>query len=460
MELTLFSQLAEHGALGSGQPAIEHAALLRRWRELLTQVQYTSTQIERSMSAIRAASEALGPTRRWSEARLRRYEQHRHPMPQRRKALSDRQPARATRASIEALAVRRFYRFTRMPEKKSLLMELVGALMRRQRVGKANTAASCAQLRDKIFLFDDDQGSFFDASMITFDAYGTRRVASSIALSTLRKDHIAVRTFNSFIFDPANGFIERIRAVTGRDPFYVCTAENSLIHASSARIGEISRELRDDELETLFGDVERRMERKRFRKEYWTFWRDHAMYGFMLATGARCSCLGNARLHDLEPAYSEVAAFSPYEHITFYGKGMAGAGGAKPRIVPAIGLFASGWVELRRYIEIVRPHFVKPHSGDAIFLNERGDPVTSNEVSSRFTEIRQRAGLSDELHAHCLRHTFAMRLRRAGVSRSTIAAILGHESEETTKIYVPESPEDMQQELLALCRRRFRTTYA
>jgi integrase/recombinase XerD len=37
---------------------------------------------------------------------------------------------------------------------------------------------------------------------------------------------------------------------------------------------------------------------------------------------------------------------------------------------------------------------------------------------------------------HCLRHTAAMELLQAGVDRSVIALWLGHESVETTQIYL------------------------
>jgi len=56
--------------------------------------------------------------------------------------------------------------------------------------------------------------------------------------------------------------------------------------------------------------------------------------------------------------------------------------------------------------------------------------------------LRQRAAL--EISPHTLRHTFGTRLvRRKGVDLVTVAAMMGHESLDTTAIYTQPSEEDM-----------------
>jgi site-specific recombinase XerD len=458
MELMLFDQTNAVPSLHDLDDRPTDARLLQRWRQLRTEVRFSPARIQEDDRAIQEAMEALGLSRSWNSNALDSYLDMRFPSRQLSGQRTAGPPGRATAASLAEMATRRFHRFSRAPDKTDLLYEAIAANMRRARVGKGHTIQSCARLRDKILRFDDDQGSFWDASLTSFDAYGARRIDRGIALTTLRADQIAVRIFNRFIFDPANGFIERIHSVTGRGPFTVCTPENSLIHIINARDGQGGRPLTDAELEQLFSYLEARSEAKRKRKELWTAWRDHAMFNFMLSTGARCSDIGNARLRDLEPAFSEISTYSPYEHVTFFGKAMPGAGAPKQRVVPAIDLYARGWVELKRYIDHARPHFVKPHTGDALFPNERGDAVTANEVSSRFTEIRQKAGLCEDVRAHSLRHTFAQRLRNRSVSRATISVLLGHEDEATTKIYLKEAPEDIKAELLAHSRSQYKRT--
>jgi site-specific recombinase XerD len=59
---------------------------------------------------------------------------------------------------------------------------------------------------------------------------------------------------------------------------------------------------------------------------------------------------------------------------------------------------------------------------------------------SRFSQWLQRNGIElrkmDEDVAHVLRHSSAMELLQAGVDRAVIALWLGHESVETTQIYL------------------------
>jgi len=67
-------------------------------------------------------------------------------------------------------------------------------------------------------------------------------------------------------------------------------------------------------------------------------------------------------------------------------------------------------------------------------LDLRPDPIGLS--------LRQRAGL--EVSPHTLRHTFGTRLAwRQGVHLVTVAAMMGHESLETTALYTKPSEEDM-----------------
>src|SRR2546426_8822729 len=56
--------------------------------------------------------------------------------------------------------------------------------------------------------------------------------------------------------------------------------------------------------------------------------------------------------------------------------------------------------------------------------------------------------LEKRVTVHCLRHTMAMELLQSGVDRSVIALWLGHESVETTQIYL-EATLAMKEQALA-----------
>ncbi len=56
-------------------------------------------------------------------------------------------------------------------------------------------------------------------------------------------------------------------------------------------------------------------------------------------------------------------------------------------------------------------------------------------ISKKFKKSLLQAGLSNELHFHSLRHSFASNLVQKGISLYVVKELLGHESINTTQIY-------------------------
>ena len=81
-------------------------------------------------------------------------------------------------------------------------------------------------------------------------------------------------------------------------------------------------------------------------------------------------------------------------------------------------------------------------TADAVFPSRRGGPLSSDAVAvlvarhTRTAASRCPSLLTKTVTAHVLRHTCAMRLLAVGVDTSVIALWLGHESVETTQIYL------------------------
>jgi site-specific recombinase XerD len=79
---------------------------------------------------------------------------------------------------------------------------------------------------------------------------------------------------------------------------------------------------------------------------------------------------------------------------------------------------------------------------DAVFPNARGQPLSRDGVeyilSQHLTTARAKclSLKTKRVSAHVLRHSTAMNLLQSGVDRSVIALWLGHESMDTTQIYL------------------------
>jgi len=424
------------------------ASLVGQWRSQLLQLHFTTWRIDHDLQAVHACLHDLGPPERWSQAALRaRFIRRRSG-----RAVND--------APLEEIAVRRFQRFALRPDESALEAEILAAWWDRLLVC-GRKLETCEKYRDAILLFGDAAGPVWRASMRSLDVFGAQRVGAGCARESLRASQGAIRRFIDFIVDPADEWAERILRLTGCRIRQIATPANTLVHVRSCPEGTVGRAFSDTELRRFFAHVRTVMESatSAHRKGRWTAARDYALYQFMLATGARDSDLDGLRLSDLSPAYGETTRFSAFEQVDFLGKSDPG-GPAKLRMVQSIELFASQWATFEWYLHVVRPRLIGPGSGDAVFLSERGHPLRANDISRIFRDYRCGASLPGELHAHCLRHTFAVRLSQIEVDLGIIQRLMGHNSEATTMRYAKLAPPFMRRRLLDCCRRQRRESDA
>lgn len=119
--------------------------------------------------------------------------------------------------------------------------------------------------------------------------------------------------------------------------------------------------------------------------------------------------------------------------------------GNKQRIVP-VSPMASELIQ--EYLPQRASLKIKPDSSDILFLNRRGAKMTRVMVFYIIRDLAAAAGIVKTVSPHTLRHSFATHLLEGGASLRVIQELLGHESLETTEIYVHLDRTRLRRELL------------
>lgn len=143
--------------------------------------------------------------------------------------------------------------------------------------------------------------------------------------------------------------------------------------------------------------------------------RDRALYELIYSSGLRVSEAVSLRL---------THVFSREALVLVTGKG------DKERYVP---LGEEALFHLNIYLIHSRPALNKPGSGDFVFLNSRGKPLSRKGMWKNFKSITSRAGVEGKIHT--LRHSFATHLLTGGADLRSVQVLLGHSDISTTQIY-------------------------
>jgi integrase len=88
-----------------------------------------------------------------------------------------------------------------------------------------------------------------------------------------------------------------------------------------------------------------------------------------------------------------------------------------------------------------------PGTSEWFFIDGQGEKIREDLATKKFKRYAKEAGLSNDLHFHSLRHTFATLARNNGMSRNIVQAILGHASEKTTEGYIGKDIETMKEQM-------------
>ena len=145
--------------------------------------------------------------------------------------------------------------------------------------------------------------------------------------------------------------------------------------------------------------------------------RDRTMVEVLYATGLRVS----------ELVMTEVAQMNlDVGYLRVIGKG------AKQRLAP-IGEVARRL--LQQYMEEARPRILKQRVSRYVFVSRRGGPLTRQAFWKLLRSRARRAGITQAISPHMLRHSFATHLLEGGADLRSVQVMLGHANIVTTQIY-------------------------
>jgi len=155
----------------------------------------------------------------------------------------------------------------------------------------------------------------------------------------------------------------------------------------------------------------------------WIGGRDHALLMLMIQTGLRLSEVTRLCCRDLN------LSLGPYVRCT--GKGR------KERCTPLT----------KQMVKVLKSWFAanKFEQTDPVFPNTNGGVMSADAVQYLLSKYVTAVGENcpsltrKRVSPHVLRHTAAMQLLEAGIDHAMIALWLGHESVETTQIYLEAS---------------------
>ena len=143
--------------------------------------------------------------------------------------------------------------------------------------------------------------------------------------------------------------------------------------------------------------------------------RDRAMLELFYSSGLRLSELTRLDVGDVN--------FSDHT-VRVLGKGN------KARVVP-VGAFArqalAAWLPIRLGLA--------PVDQSALFVDQRGRRVSQRTVQRRVATWAARQGITQHVHPHMLRHSFASHVLQSSGDLRAVQEMLGHASISTTQVY-------------------------
>lgn len=240
---------------------------------------------------------------------------------------------------------------------------------------------------------------FMESRLIKDDSNGDSK-------RTLHRRIACLRTFYNFLYS---------KNLVKSNPFLSIRMKNET--------NKLPQVLTEEQVNLLFSMNKKRTDEMMIR--------DQAIMEVLYSSGIRCSELINIKITDIDVKTRTIRV---------YGKNM------KERYVPFSEDAKNSIMEYSKNLrKLLLEKSTKLESKKILFLNSKGDALTSRGLEYILAAIEKKSGLifGFPLHPHIFRHTFATRLLDRGADIKIIQELLGHESINTTQIYTHVSKESL-----------------
>ena len=145
--------------------------------------------------------------------------------------------------------------------------------------------------------------------------------------------------------------------------------------------------------------------------------RDRALLCLLYATGCRASEVSNLKLNNVHLDENYCRCLGT---------------GNKERIV---GLNPVARLAIEAYVAHERSQIVSKRAAEWLFVTRRGTGLTRIMIWQLVKKYAARAGCSDQVSPHTLRHSFATHMLAGGAEIRALQELLGHANIATTQIY-------------------------
>jgi integrase len=171
-------------------------------------------------------------------------------------------------------------------------------------------------------------------------------------------------------------------------------------------------------------------------RETMLFYRDRAIWTFLLMSGLRKGELCRIRCEDVNPAAGTISLKDRAED-TWLGELKTGPGEVFVTARNPYWKHLDSWLLEGRWIaeEMLHARGLDDHG--LLFTNRNGGPLAQAAVDHLFARLKAACGFGDEMHfhPHVTRHTTATLMLNSGVALTEIQRFLRHQSARSTELY-------------------------